>query len=812
MLPDASMPPDPSTASADLRLRALQRREQQLRLAEQVAGLGSFDWDTQTGELHWSDQHFRLWGLQPGALTPSYEVFRRAVHPDDLPDLEARLQQALADGGQYECRHRVIWPDGSQRYIHARGELMRDASSPALRMIGTVQDITAARAAEEALAASVDNLRLTLNATGDGIFASDADAADQPLLFVNDRLLQIWDIPSGQATSLTPAGVIAAAARFFIDPAAELARIRDTIASPLPHEHRLALNDGRVLMRRCMPTLAAGRRVRVWGFRDITAEDRAGRAVQAAEAHQRALLEAFPGFIARIDAEGSFTHVNQRLAALLDRPASAITGLPVSQVFPTAERPQMAQRLRLALTGQTVQFEHQVKRRSDRRAIQLLVTLAPGRVEPGQAPHCFAFGTDIQALKQVQADLVQARDEAERANRAKSAFLSNMSHELRTPMNAVLGFAQLLDGDAALGPAQRGQVQQILHGGQHLLALINDLLDLARVDAGKLSLRLVPLALSDLAAECHALLGPVAAQRGITISLPAVHDRTQVLADRTRLKQVLVNLLGNAVKYNHAGGWVRLDWSVYGDTVTLAVQDDGQGLDDAQQSRLFQPFERLGAEGGHVEGTGIGLALTRRLVELMQGQIGLTSAPGQGSTFWFTLRAAPSALVGMAGAGGAAAAVAAAPVPAGTAAGVLSAHPADTGRPTRTVLYIEDNPVNAMLMTAVLQTLPGVRTLHADTPERGLALAASERPDLVLLDIQLPGMDGFEVLARLRAQPQTAGLLVMAVTANAMPQDQARGRAAGFAAYLTKPLDMPVLLREVTRALGLPLPARAAQG
>ena len=411
--------------------------------------------------------------------------------------------------------------------------------------------------------------------------------------------------------------------------------------------------------------------------------------------------------------------------------------------------------------------------------------------------------SDIGQLKAGEAALVAAKDEAERANRAKSDFLSRMSHELRTPLNAVLGFAQLLESDAEdpLSLLQHARVLELLRGGRHLLALINEVLDLSRIEAGALHLQLVPVSLGGLVGECLRMIHPMAEERGITLHvLPprgaAEEGSDAVLADPTRLKQVLLNLLSNAVKYNRDGGRVQLSWRAAeaGGAVRIEVLDSGPGLSPPQQERLFQAFERLDAEGSAIEGAGIGLALSKWLVNLMRGEIGVDSAPGCGSTFWVQLESA------------AAVQTATADVPA-----TDPAPPAHAGPPVvrdtsagqmQTVLYVEDNPVNQLLMQGMLARRPDTRLVTAANGPDGLALAERSPPDLVLLDIQLPGMDGYEVLRRLRQNPATRGIPVVAVSANAMPDDLAQAHEAGFDDYVTKPLDLPVLLAALDKALG----------
>jgi len=441
----------------------------------------------------------------------------------------------------------------------------------------------------------------------------------------------------------------------------------------------------------------------------------------------------------------------------------------------------------------------------------LVVSLFGSRVNIGGVSHRLLYLLDItartqaeDALRRLNAELEQrvaertgelaaARDAAERASRVKSEFLSGMSHELRTPLNAILGFGQLLQSDAAqpLPSRQRGFVKEILRAGEHLLELINEVLDLARVEAGKLQISLEPVHLASLVADCVALVRPVAQEHRIELIVPAPADcERHVSADRTRAKQVLLNLLSNAIKYNREGGQVRVSCQADGDGVRLDVTDSGPGLSREQQERLFQDYERLDADRSSTPGTGIGLALSRRLMELMQGQIGVRSEPGAGSTFWVRFASAEP----ISGITTGAAAT-------DSARGMPEPPPAAQAE-QRCVLYIEDNPANVHLMEAVLRLRADVHMVHAPLPSLGLELARSERPRLILLDIQLPGMDGYEVLRRLRMSEATRSIPVVAISANAMPADVSRGLAAGFAHYLTKPLDVARLLSVVDEMLG----------
>ncbi|WP_296942300.1 ATP-binding protein [uncultured Massilia sp.] len=380
-------------------------------------------------------------------------------------------------------------------------------------------------------------------------------------------------------------------------------------------------------------------------------------------------------------------------------------------------------------------------------------------------------------LELANSELELAIEEARAANQAKSAFLSSMSHELRTPLNAILGFAQILaSNDMPTTPEQKKEFSgHILKSGRHLLTLINEILDLAKVEAGAVTLSMEPVPLADILAECRGMIAPLAVGRGIDVRFPE-DAGALVQADRTRLKQVLLNLLSNAVKYNRDGGAVVVDCAPAGARrLRLAVRDTGLGLRPEQVAALFQPFNRLGQESGTQEGTGIGLVVTRRLVELMGGEIGVSSSPGVGSVFWIELARAEPA--------GAPAPADAAPSPAPAMV------PAAPGAP-RTLLYVEDNPANLRLVQEIVRFRTDLRLLSAPDGPGGLALARAAHPDVVLMDLNLPGMSGFEVLERMRRDPATAAIPVIALSANAMAHDVERGLAAGFARYLTKPIDI----------------------
>ncbi len=392
-------------------------------------------------------------------------------------------------------------------------------------------------------------------------------------------------------------------------------------------------------------------------------------------------------------------------------------------------------------------------------------------------------------LQNKNVELKAARVVADNANQAKSEFLSNMSHELRSPLNAILGFAQLIEMSVPPpSPTQTANIGQILKAGWYLLELINEILDLALIESGHLSLSLEPTSLHELMQDCHTMITPQTLQKGININFATVDRDCFIQADRTRAKQVMINLLSNAIKYNRPGGSAEVSYKLHSKgRLRISVRDTGLGLTPAKIALLFQPFNRLGQETSGEEGTGIGLVVSRRLVELMGGEIGVTSTVGVGSVFWFELNAAvaPQLLEDKP----ASAALSVATLPAGSA--------------VHTLLYIEDNPANMTLVEQLIARRPDMRLLGAADAMRGIAMARAHQPDVILMDINLPGINGMQALKILREDPATRHIPVLALSANAMPLDIEKGLAAGFCRYLTKPIRVHEFMAALDEGLRL---------
>lgn len=393
-------------------------------------------------------------------------------------------------------------------------------------------------------------------------------------------------------------------------------------------------------------------------------------------------------------------------------------------------------------------------------------------------------------------ELERARQAAESANQAKSEFLSSMSHELRTPLNAIIGFGQLLSSESfATTPDQRQQyTEHIVRAGRHLLELINEILNLAQIESGKLSVSLEPVELDDVLADCKNMVEPLCEQRGIRLLFPPPHGLC-VMADRMRFKQIMLNLLSNAIKYNRDAGAVVVECvATQNQCIHIAVQDTGMGLTPEQVSMLFQPFNRLGQEASTIEGTGIGLVVTRRLIELMNGEMGVTSTVGMGSVFWLELPAAPprAPLV----------------VPA-LVTPASDDHPSPAAPSGRvTLLYVEDNPASLRLVQEILGTRVDWHLISAPDARLGIEMAQAHLPQVILMDNNLPGMDGAQALDILRLDPRTSGIPVIALTAHAMPDAIRKGLQRGFFRYLTKPIDVRELIDAIEAALsGAPAPS-----
>ena len=491
--------------------------------------------------------------------------------------------------------------------------------------------------------------------------------------------------------------------------------------------------------------------------------------------------------IARLSLQGRFLEVNPRLAELLGRSPEQMVGLQVQDITHPDDWPVSQAQLESARQGKSGRYTLEKRYLTPQgNPVWVTVTVSLWRDEAGTPREVLAIVEDVGERRRAQEALAAAQA-AERASQAKTEFLSRMSHELRTPLNAMLGFAQLLrvDPQHPLSSSQRQKVDHIERAGAHLLAMLTEVLDLSRIEAGSLPMQLQPLAVSQALDEAAALVSHQARDAGLGLRVMPANPQWQVVADQVRLRQVLVNLLSNGIKYNRPGGWVQLEAQAIGDELALSVTDTGAGLNEEQQAHLFEPFNRLGAERTGVEGTGIGLVIVQRLVALMKGRVEVSSKPGVGTTFrvWLPL-AAPTT-----------SAPDDAPRTTRSGFGQLD----EFGERTLHVLYAEDNPVNVELVRQVMRMRPQWSLAVAINGQEAISRALVQPPDLLLLDMHLGDMTGLDVSDALAAQPATADIPRVALSADVMPDRVAAARQRGFVDYLSKPLDVTRLLKVLDR-------------
>ncbi len=497
--------------------------------------------------------------------------------------------------------------------------------------------------------------------------------------------------------------------------------------------------------------------------------------------YTRSLIESNIDALMTTDPRGIISDVNQQMEALTGCTRDELIGAPFKNYFTDPERAEAAI-TRVLREGKVTNYELTASARDGKETVvSYNATTLYDRDRKLQG--VFAAARDVTDRKQFEyrlqesnIELENAKAAAEKANLAKSEFLSSMSHELRTPLNAVLGFAQLMESEVPPPtPTQTLSIDQILRAGWYLLRLINEILDLSMIESGRLTMSQEAMSLSEVLQDCQAMIEPEAKNRGITMCFLELDLPFYVYADRTRVKQVIINLLSNAIKYNRSGGNVVVQCVAVGENrVRVNVKDTGLGLSQDQLAQLFQPFNRLGKENTTQEGTGIGLVVTKQLVELMGGAIGVESIVDVGSVFWVELGACkvPELNYGSDD----------------IVRSVTDEAEADGAPPQRTLLYVEDNPANLTLVEQLIARRSDLKLLSAINGHLGVQLARTLKPDLILMDINLPGIGGFDALRLLREEHETAGIPVIAISANAMPRDIEKGMEAGFFRYLTKPI------------------------
>jgi len=527
------------------------------------------------------------------------------------------------------------------------------------------------------------------------------------------------------------------------------------------------------------------------------------KAKELAEAlshYARSLIEASLDPLVTISAQGTITDVNEASVQATGVPREQLIGTDFSDYFTEPGKARIGYK-KVFLEGMLRDYPLAI-RHTTGRIMDVLYHAAVYRDDQGNVLGVFASARDIterkhldQLLHEKNAELERATAVAEKASLGKSEFLSNMSHELRTPLNAILGFAQLIEsGSPPPTLSQQRSLAQILRAGWYLLDLINEILDLAQIESGEIMLSLEPVSLVEIMSDCQTMVGPLADNRGIAITCAPLASAYLIEADLTRTKQILINLLSNAIKYNRPGGVVVVACALVApDSIRVSIQDTGFGMTPEQLAQLFQPFNRLGKESGPVEGTGIGLVMAKRLIELMGGAIGVDSVVGVGSVFWIEFKLTTTPRFNL-------------PV---TEQKVLEMPQVSDATPMRTLLYVEDNPANLELVEQLVARRFRLRMLSALDGNVGIEVARAHQPDVILMDINLPGISGLEAMKILRADPLTAHIPVIAVSAHAGLRDILRGLDAGVLNYIAKPIKVDEFMKALDNALLL---SQSSQG
>ncbi|MDH5517125.1 MAG: PAS domain-containing protein [Gammaproteobacteria bacterium] len=692
-------------------LSNLIKSEDRLSKSQVFANIGTWDWNIQTGELYWSEMIAPLFGYENTTTEASYDAFLNAIHPDDKNFVLSAINDCIENNTEYDIEHRIIWPDGTVRWIHEKGDVVRNENNEPFHMLGVVTDINERK-----------NLQIK-------------QQQHQQLLNTLHESLSCFTLTSDHKKS------------------AEI--LLDGLLSFTNSEYGFI---GEIKYRNNQPYLKTDAITDIsWNLETQTLYEKWRE----------------KGF--------EFTNMNTLFGHVITTSKLVISNDPASD--PRARglpegHPEMN-----CFLGIPVYYA------DDLIGMYALANRPQGYDQPlidSLRLFTATYASIIQAKKELQQkkqnrrDLLQAKEQAEAANKAKSIFLSSMSHELRTPLNAISGFTQLLRLEQGLSDEAQSNIDDIALAGKHLLELINEVLDLAKIESGTTSISLESVAVSDLFASCASLTAPLAEDYQINLAFSQNGaTNAYILADYIKVKQVLINLVSNAIKYNKAGGHVTISCKKSANnTQTISITDDGDGIDEQQQQYLFEPFNRLGAEANtSIEGTGIGLSITKKLLALMDGTIQVNSRLGQGSEFSFTLAAATEKMYNT----------------------ITEPHHKKINRQHngKKIYYIEDNQVNLRMVKQLINKWTDFEFSGSADPLIGIEEIKNFHPDIILLDINLPKMSGYQVFQYLKDNNICPGTPIFAVTANAMEEDADKVKETGFDEYICKPINIESMLEKL---------------
>jgi PAS domain S-box-containing protein len=790
--------------------QASERTLQRLNDAQRIGQIGDWERDIATETMTWSPQVFEIVGRDPSLGPPSdYGDYATIYDAANAAILQENVTRAIESGEAQDYELAILRPDGERVHVQAMAVPRKDESGRVVALFGTIQDITERKRASALLLESQQRLTLATESARIGIW--DWNVVTNQLVW-DAQMYALYGIREQDFSGaydtwqrgLHPEDRDRAEA----DIAAAVHGVNG-----FHIEFRVLWPNGEVRHIEAHALVqrgADGSTAHMIGVNwDITERKRVEEALRTSEAEFRTVAEAMPQMVWITRPDGENTYFSRRWMDYTGLTLEESLGHGWNKPFHPDDKQRAWDAWHHATaTSDTYSLECRL-RHADGAYRWWLARAEPLKNAAGRILKWFGTYTDIHELKlaeleisrtngeieRLNVDLEQrvvqrteeffaATQEAERANRAKSDFLGRTSHELRTPMNAILGFSQLLEMEESLGPEPRESVEQILNAGRHLMTLIDEVLDISTAESGTMTLSLEPVAVDQLIAETLSLIGSLESRLRIEVERASpAGGNWKVLADPQRLKQVLLNLLSNAIKYNRPDGKVTVEFAPAEETdppaFRFSVQDTGPGISPEKLPRLFTPFDRLDAERTktHIVGTGLGLALSKRMIELMGGRIGVESVVGEGSTFWVEVPLAESPVASL-----------------DQTALPAIRNPQPEARNVRTLLYIEDNPSNLRLVTRILARRPAIQLLSAGTGALGLKMALGHRPDLILLDLHLPDMNGDQVLAQLRADSRTAEMPVVMLSADNLPDTRERMLAAGARAFLAKPVEVRTLL------------------
>jgi len=697
-------------------LSSLIKNEERLAKSQTFANIGTWDWNIQTGELYWSDRIAPLFGYCEGELETTYDNFLDALHPDDKANVIDAITQCIEHNAEYDIEHRVVWPDGQIRWVHEKGDVVKDDKGLPLHMLGVIIDIH-----DEKI------LRIQQN-------------RNQQLLNTLHESLTNYTIHSDYKK------------------AADL--LLEGLLSTTESEYGFI---GEILYREDgTPYLKTS------SITNISWNTETQKLYDQSEEN---------GF--------EFTNLNTLFGHVIKTGGIVVSNSPATDPrsggLPEGH-PEMSSFLGMPVFyGDNLIGMYGLANRAngyDEDIIELLKIFSSTYATIIQARH------SLLLQEQNQLDLIQAKEQAVSSNKAKSVFLSSMSHELRTPLNAILGFAQLLRVQGEFNDEARENITDIIQAGNHLTRLINEVLDLAKIESGKTEIFLETVSLAELISECETLLTGLSERHQVTVNFDESCSKNHfVIADYTKLKQITINLISNAIKYNHKNGNVTISCLPQkNNKLLISVQDNGPGIKSKDIPKLFIPFNRLGAEAeSGIEGTGIGLLITKNLIELMQGQLFVESKPGKGSIFSFTLSISKQAEL--------------------EKTEPPSAPEKHNSQKNKKIFYIEDNLANLNMMKQLIKNWTDFEFLSAADPLIGIKEIQKHSPDVILLDINLPKMSGYEVLQHLKENKICDHASIFAVTANAMASDEKKIQHAGFDEYISKPIDIESFLEKLNKVI-----------